>query len=193
MLYFEWMLTGRNNFVDEPMLDKSTGRQISERLIGKKLSAAGICSYATDPNLSVSRGEVVQQGVRLIQIRLQIQLQLHVQIRKSWSETLSNRLPVCIQERDCPTVSEAFHTPDPWSTKHVFTCCSISTFSRVHKMLTQQKFTLTLLCCLCPGCRRPPRNPSRSTWSWTPSPQGWRGSGRFQWRTLSVGQRQQRP
>ena len=66
-------------------------------------------------------------------------------------------------------------------------------FQRQHKMLTQQKSTLTPLCCLCPGCCQPPRNPSRSTWSWSWSPQGWWGSGRFQWRTLLVGQRQQRP
>ena len=77
------MLTGKNNFVDEPMLDKSTGRQISERLIGKKLSAAGICSYATDPNLSVSRGEFVQQGVRLVQIQIRQQIQLQIHMQKS--------------------------------------------------------------------------------------------------------------
>ena len=100
-------------------------------------------------NLSVSRGDVVQQGVRCL---------IHtVPVQQNMFSTVQFRL--------LKLDIKCWRNGNP----------------------------LTPLCCLCQDCCPPPRNPSRSTWSWRRSPQGWRGSGRFQWRMRSVGQRWQRP
>ena len=100
-------------------------------------------------NLSVSRGDVVQQGVRCL---------IHtVPVQQNMFSTVQFRL--------LKLDIKCWRNGNP----------------------------LTPLCCLCQDCCPPPQNPSRSTWSWRRSPQGWRGSGRFQWRMRSVGQRWQRP